>query len=175
MTTRVPIQSDQKPYTAFFLAWWWFTWNLITISDLRDILHCKCGWTTTMDGCQTIAILIPHLSLQLRWAKKFWNECDCSNLLLNTQEMYTIWNLCKIAQVSYFVHFTWWYTFKNPKVWQGKRIFINNRSITEQYYTHDTKETRGLILFHSHIFFWQLSWERNSSFSITQDKTLLCN
>ena len=110
----------------------------------------------------------------MRWwhiKKMFWNECDCSNLLLNTWEMYKIWNLCKIAQVSYFVHFKMLYTFKNPKVLQGKRIFINIISITKQDYKYYTKETRGLILFHSHIIFWQLSLERNSSFSITKDKT----
>ena len=46
------------------------------------------------------------------WADKvfekwfFIDACKSAILLLHKREMYKIWNLCKIAQVSYSVHFT---------------------------------------------------------------------
>ena len=44
---------------------------------------------------------------------KKWTACDSSFLQSLSLVIYKIWNLCKIAQVSYFKHFTQFYTFQN--------------------------------------------------------------
>ena len=41
-----------------------------------------------------------------------FNSCVRSILVSLSRKMYKIWNLCKIAQVSYCVQLTWWHTFK---------------------------------------------------------------
>ena len=60
-----------KPNAAFPAAWLCFTWNLIQIGQLIFKLYYfeSVDGRWQMDGRRrTIAILIPHLSLQLGWA-----------------------------------------------------------------------------------------------------------
>ena len=79
MAIRATIQSAQKAYAAFPLARWCFIWNWIKIKIVSIIVgslynegsvfqdYLEIYYFESVDGRWTIAILIPHFSLRLRW------------------------------------------------------------------------------------------------------------
>ena len=60
------------------------------------------------------------------------NACEGFILLIHLREIYQIWNLCKIAQVSYFIHFTRLYILQFSK--NGQVLIKHQENHKQQHF-----------------------------------------
>ena len=104
------------PYCTKLPYWYYLFVDTVTITILYN-----CAVKIQMHFCNTSKNKLTTCLNKLPSLNAF----DRTILLLQLQEMCKIWNLCKNAQVSYFVHFMWLYLHFQSKPLMNLKIFAN--------------------------------------------------